>query len=297
MSLRDSGIGMFPVSNAKMSEKPVSTKVAESFERSKKVACKIKDEHCSKKIASSEISMEKSKEIISKVTKKNEAQEAKSTKDDKNDKEILTKVPEDSVVKDVKLVEAPEVRETLKKEYSKDIQDVKLEKCEIPKVDSKVHETLKTESTKNVKDDKSTILTKEDPEESYDKNIKSSETLEIKIVNEASKEEPSKDIKDSKIKFFADTPELINMLKDTLKTESIEDINNECSKIYFRDFEESIVEDVKSAEDANKESIVKDIKSTEDANKTKMIPVLRKVRYKLCFEIILKRNLNIEITN
>lgn len=245
-----------------MSEKPVSTKVtvAESFERSKNVACKIKVEHCLKKVASSEISTKKCEEITNKVTK-NEAQETKFTKDDKYDKEISVKASEDTVVKDIRLVEAPEVREMLKEEYSKDIRDVKLEKCEIPKMDSKTHKTLKTESVKNVKDDKSIIPTKENTEENYDKNIILSEAPEIKAVNEASKEEPSKDIKTSNIKFFADIPELIEMMKDTLKTGSVEDINNECSKIHFRDF---------------KKSTVKDPKSAEDANKTKKVPVLRK---------------------
>lgn len=258
---------VFPVSNAKMSEKSVSAKltIAESLERSKSTACEIK-EYCSKKkIASSEIPMEESKEIAIEVTEKHEAQKAKSTKDDKAGKAIPAKAPEKSAV-NIKLAEAPEVtkvRETLKKEYPKDIQDVKLEKFEIPKV-IKMQETLKTESTKNVKDDKSVIPTK-DPEESHVKNTKPAEASEVIIVYETPKEESPKDIKDTKLKFFADASELSEVLKAlTVSTKDVKDGNLEIS---LQDSEESNVKD-KPAEG----------KPAKDAKKTNKIPVLRKVK-------------------
>ncbi|KMQ94613.1 hypothetical protein RF55_5220 [Lasius niger] len=248
-----------------MSEKSVSAKltIAEPLERStKSTACEIK-EHCSKKkIASSEIPMEKSKEIAIEVTEKHEAQKAKSTKDDKAGKAIPAKAPEKSAV-NIKLAEAPEVtkvRETLKKEYPKEIQDVKLEKFEIPKV-IKMQETLKTESTKNVKDDKSAIPTK-DPEESHVKNTKPAEASEVAIVYKTPKEEPPKDIKDTKLKFFADASELSEVL-----TVSTKDVEDDSLEISLQDSEESNVKD-KPAEG----------KPVKDAKKTNKIPVLRKVK-------------------
>ncbi|XP_070154014.1 uncharacterized protein [Polyergus mexicanus] len=246
-----------------MSQKSIPAKltVAESFERSKNVVCELK-ECCSKKKTVLSEKMEKTKEIAIKATKIHETQRAKSTKGDKDDKAIPTKATEENPVKNIKLTEAPEatkVREALKKESPKDI---KLETpAEIPKI-TKILE---------IKDDKLAIPTK-DSEESYGKNTKPVEVLEVIKAHETLKKESPKDIedKDDRLKILPELKSLIleslslsTGVLETLKTESTdcETVKDNSSEISPEDPEENNV---------------KDIKPAEDKKKTKKIPVLRK---------------------
>ncbi|KAL6426772.1 hypothetical protein ACFW04_009245 [Cataglyphis niger] len=253
-----------------MSQKPfpkLEFAVTKSYKRSKnEIVCEIKE--CSKKKVVCEIQMEKTKEKI------HEAQKAKSMKDDKDDKAIHAKVPEESPVKNIKLIEvtpeATKVCEALKNESPKVI---KLESsAEIPHV-TKILEIPKTESTKNVKDDKLAIPMK-DSEESYVKNTKPIEDqFEELIKVQDIKKESSKDIEDDKLKTFIELTshtfmslESLSLSTETQKTESeaeskTETVKDNSSEISPQDPEESNV---------------KDIKPAEEENKTKKIPVLRK---------------------
>ncbi|GAB1861322.1 hypothetical protein CAJAP_02401 [Camponotus japonicus] len=238
-----------PVKDIKLAEAPEVTKVHETLK--KEFSDDVKDFKL-------EIPAE-----IGEITKISETLKTESTKDDqdeKDEKAIPAKAPEESLVKDIKLADAPEVikvHETLKKESPKDIKDIKLE------TPAEIHEikieTLKTESTKDVKDDKSGIPTK-DSEESSVKNTEPVEAVEVIKVHEM-KESPE-DIKDEILKSFIEAFEITDTV-EALKAKSAEAIKDDSSEIFFQDPEESNDEDIKLYQD-------------EDAKKTKKIPVLRK---------------------
>lgn len=243
-----------------MSEKSVSAKLAESFDRSKKAGvCEIK-EYCSKKKVAPNEPMEITKEIIIKAAKIHETHKAESKKGDKDDKMAPIRTPDESPIKDIKpnkvpVAEVTKVCETLKKESPKDI---KLETAEIPTKATKMLEILKPESTKNVEDDKPVIPTK-DSEKSYVKTTQPVEVLEAIKVHEMLKRESPKDNDiEGELKTITETLCLIEVLQNL----HVEDVKDDSSEISAQDPEESTV---------------KNIKSAEDANKTKKIPVLRKV--------------------
>ncbi|XP_025268350.1 WEB family protein At4g27595, chloroplastic [Camponotus floridanus] len=179
-------------------------------------------------------------------TKMSETLKTKSTKDDKAEKAILTRAPEESPVKDIKLAEVFEVTkvlETLKKETPKDVKDFKLETSTAI---TKVSEILETESTKDDQDEEDEkAIPARAPEESPVKDIKLAETPEVIKVHETLKKEFFKDIKDFKLEVPAEIGE-ITKISETLKTESTKDKDEKA--IPARAPEESPVKDIKLAE-------------------------------------------------